>query len=82
MHHLRRERDLVITPRATALVSIRRNIGGYWQSVGFSGRCDCGKREDHLFAIDGASAYDKARRFTLGHECGRKTPDVAALVGG
>lgn len=54
-----------IIPRMTCVRSITRNR----VRVGYTSRCDCSSREDHLFDIDGSSAYDKAVRHAINHNC-------------
>jgi hypothetical protein len=54
-----------IVPRTTAVQSIFKGR----DRVGYSSRCDCGSREDHLFLIDAGLAYDKAERHARNHNC-------------
>lgn len=58
-----------IIPRITAVTSIKRDTPNGKQIVGYSSRCDCSSREDHLFMIDGPIAHEKALRHALYHNC-------------
>ena len=50
-----------IIPRITAVTAIREKSG---LILGWSSRCDCGSREDHLYSIDGTN---RARRLAVIH---------------
>lgn len=60
-----------LPPRTTCVISIRDRAQNV---LGWSSRCDCGSREDHLHSIDGIiMAREKAERHALTHRCRRGT---------